>query len=230
MSRRLRIEAVRGKAAVCIGVRRGGKSTYLFQIIQRLLDDGVSRQNILYLNFFDDRLHNLRQDNLGLIAEAYYSIYPEKKKHRDSLLLLRRNSSRRGLGAFRRPPDAYGKNVRSISRAHRPGCCRRRSRHRCADGRFRGRCFPFSFREFLDYKGIESHGALSTKKQLLVRKAFEEYWETGGFPRDRRTWPEPADQDPTRNTFTPSFFGIWSSVNDISHPKAVIDSGALAGG
>jgi predicted AAA+ superfamily ATPase len=23
---------------------------------------------------------------------------------------------------------------------------------------------------------------LSTKKRLLVRKAFEEYWETGGFP------------------------------------------------
>jgi hypothetical protein len=61
--RRLRIESVRGKAAVCVGVRRSGKSTYLFQVIQRLLDSGIRRQNILYLNFFDDRLHNLRQDN-----------------------------------------------------------------------------------------------------------------------------------------------------------------------
>ena len=33
----------------------------------------------LYLNFFDDRLHGLGQENLGLVAEAYYSIYPEKK-------------------------------------------------------------------------------------------------------------------------------------------------------
>jgi len=40
--------------------------------IERLLSSGVPRENILYLNFFDDRLHNLRQDNLGLIAEAYY--------------------------------------------------------------------------------------------------------------------------------------------------------------
>jgi hypothetical protein len=87
--RRLRIETVRGKAAVCIGVRRGGKSTYLFQVIQRLLNSGVPRQNILYLNFFDDRLHNLRQDNLGLIAEAFFSMFPEKKKHRDDLLFLR---------------------------------------------------------------------------------------------------------------------------------------------
>ena len=35
--RRLKVEAVPGKATVCIGVRRSGKSTYLFQIIDRLL-------------------------------------------------------------------------------------------------------------------------------------------------------------------------------------------------
>ena len=33
-----------GKATVCIGLRRSGKPTYLFQIIQRLLDDGVPRR------------------------------------------------------------------------------------------------------------------------------------------------------------------------------------------
>ncbi|RPI78942.1 MAG: ATP-binding protein, partial [Desulfobacteraceae bacterium] len=79
VTRRLQMETVPGKAAVCIGVRRSGKSTYLFQIMQRLLDQGVPRQNILYLNFFDDRLHNLRQVGPGLITEAYYSIFPEKK-------------------------------------------------------------------------------------------------------------------------------------------------------
>jgi predicted AAA+ superfamily ATPase len=68
--RRLRIEAVRGKAVVCIGVRRSGKSTCMFQIMERLLSSGIPRENILYLNFFDDRLHNLRQDNLGLPETA----------------------------------------------------------------------------------------------------------------------------------------------------------------
>ena len=38
--RRVSIETVAGKATVCIGVRRGGKSTLLFQIIERLLADG----------------------------------------------------------------------------------------------------------------------------------------------------------------------------------------------
>ena len=39
--RRLKIRAAPDKATVCIGVRRSGKSTYLFQMIKRLLDDGV---------------------------------------------------------------------------------------------------------------------------------------------------------------------------------------------
>lgn len=77
--RHLRIEAVPGKATVCTGVRRSGKSTDLFQIMQRLVDSGVARENILYLNFFDDRLHNLHRADLGTIMHAYYSLFPEKK-------------------------------------------------------------------------------------------------------------------------------------------------------
>ncbi len=34
--RRLRIEVIPGKATVCIGVRRGGKSTYLHQSFRRI--------------------------------------------------------------------------------------------------------------------------------------------------------------------------------------------------
>ena len=78
--RHLAVTHVPGKATVCIGVRRSGKSTFLFQLIQRLLDSGVSKQNILYLNFFDDRLHTLQHQGLGAILEAYYSLYPEKKQ------------------------------------------------------------------------------------------------------------------------------------------------------
>ena len=32
----------------------------MFQLIGKLLASGVPRENILYLNFFDDRLHHLR--------------------------------------------------------------------------------------------------------------------------------------------------------------------------
>ncbi len=34
----------------------------------------------------------------------------------------------------------------------------------------------------LDGKGIESDGPSSTKQRLTIQKAFEDYWQVGGFP------------------------------------------------
>ena len=48
--RRIRVTPVPGKATVCIGVRRSGKSTFLFQRMRRLREAGVPRENFLYLN------------------------------------------------------------------------------------------------------------------------------------------------------------------------------------
>ena len=86
--RRLKVTIVAGKATVCIGVRRSGKSVFMFQLIKRLMDSGISRQNILYLNFFDDRLHGFGQQKLKDILEAYYSLYPEKKGAEKNILFF----------------------------------------------------------------------------------------------------------------------------------------------
>lgn len=219
--RRVRIEAVHGKAAVCIGVRRSGKSTFMFQVIQRLLDGGVSRQNILYLNFFDDRLHALRQDNLGLIAEAYYSLYPEKKHTEMVYCFFDEIQAAPGWEPFvdrlmrTEQCEVYltGSSARMLSKE--------------IATQMRGRAlswelFPFSFREFLDYKGVESEGALSTKKRLLVQKAFDEYWETGGFPEVAglgRSLRIKIHQEYLHAIL----FRDLVERHDVSHPRAVTD-------
>ena len=219
--RRLRIEAVRGKAAVCIGVRRCGKSTYMFQVIQRLLDGGVPRQNILYLNFFDDRLHNLRRENLGMIAEAYYSLYPEKKNTETIYCFFDEIQSVPGWEPF-------------VDRMMRTEKCEVYLTGSSAGmlakeiaTQMRGRAlswemFPFSFREFLDYKGIGGEGALSTKTRLLIRKYFEEYWETGGFPEVvglSRHLRIKTHQE----YFHTILFRDLVERHDVSHPKAMTD-------
>jgi len=219
--RRLRLEAVHGKAAVCIGVRRSGKSTYLFQVVQRLLDDKVPRKNILYLNFFDDRLHGLKQENLGLVTEAYYSLYPEKKNAETVYCFFDEIQAVPGWESFvdrlmrTEKCEVYltGSSAQMLSKE--------------IATQMRGRAlswemFPFSFREFLDYKGVESEGALSTKKRLLVQKAFGEYWETGGFPEvaglDRNLRIKTHQE-----YFHAVLFRDLVERHDVSHPKAVAD-------
>ena len=66
VARRLRIETVPGKATVCIGVRRSGKSTYLYQLIAGLLEHGVPRRNT---NPKKGVLHRSCPDRLGVIGD-----------------------------------------------------------------------------------------------------------------------------------------------------------------
>ena len=219
--RRLALEAVHGKAAVCIGVRRSGKSTYLLQVAQRLLDGGVSRQNILHLNFFDDRLHNVRRDNLGLIMEAYYSLYPEKKNSETVYCFFDEIQAASGWEPFvdrlmrTEKCEVYltGSSATMLSKE--------------IATQMRGRAlswevFPYSFREFLDYKGLEGAGALSTKRRLLVQKAFGEYWETGGFP-EVAGLAQHLRIKTHQEYFHAILFQDLVERHDVSHPKAVTD-------
>ena len=181
LPRRLDIEPVPRKATVCIGVRRSGKSTYLFQVMDRLLRQGVSRENILYLNFFDDRLHGLDAASISLVTEAYYSLYPAKKGGGRVHCFFDEIQAVPGWEPFvdrlMRTENCEvwltGSSARMLSKE--------------IATQMRGRAlswevFPFSFREFLDARGVDAAGSLSTKRRLLVQQAFDEYWETGGFP------------------------------------------------
>jgi predicted AAA+ superfamily ATPase len=219
--RRLRIETVHGKATVCFGVRRSGKSTYMFQVMERLLSSGIQRENILYLNFFDDRLDSLRRDGLDRITEAYYLLYPEKKNTETVYCFFDEIQTVSGWEPF-------------VDRLMRTDKCEVYLTGSSAQmlskeiaTQMRGHAlswemFPFSFREFLDWKGIESTGRLSTKKRLLVRKAFEEFWETGGFPEvaglDRHLRIKIHQE-----YLHAILFRDLVERHDISHPKAVTD-------
>ncbi|MHB1457235.1 MAG: ATP-binding protein [Armatimonadota bacterium] len=221
VTRRTRIEAVRGKAAICIGIRRGGKSTFMFQVIQRLLDSGVMRQNILHLNFFDDRLHSLRQTGLGLITEAYFSLYPEKKNIETVYCFFDEIQAIPDWEPFvdrlmrTEKCEVYltGSSARMLSRE--------------IATQMRGRAlswemFPFSFREFLDWKSIDSTSPMSSKKRLLIQKAFDEYWEAGGFPEVAglsRSLRIKTHQE----YLNAILFRDLIERHDIAHPKAVTD-------
>jgi hypothetical protein len=219
--RRIMVTPVTGKATVCIGVRRCGKSTFMFQLMRRLLDTGVSRQNILYLNFFDDRLHNLQHGGLSVILEAYFSLYPEKKNTEKVYCFFDEIQVVSGWEPFvdrlmrMEKCEVYitGSSAQMLSRE--------------IATQMRGRAlswevFPFSFREFLSFRGIENDGPLSSRKRLLIQKAFSEFWETGGFPEtaglDRhlriRTHQE---------YFNAVLFRDLVERHDVAHPRAVAD-------
>ncbi|HXK50774.1 MAG TPA: ATP-binding protein [Clostridiales bacterium] len=221
VARHVEITPVHKKATVCMGVRRSGKSTLMLQLIKKLLNKGISKSDILFLNFFDERFHSLRSDGLNEITEAYYSLYPEKKNTATVYYFFDEIQMISGWEAFierllrTENCEVYltGSSARMLSRE--------------IATQMRGRAvswelFPFSFREYLSFKGIDAPDNLSAKSRMLVEKTFEEYLETGGFP-------ETAGTDRTlRIKIHQEYFGAMLfrdliERHDISHPKAVTD-------
>jgi len=183
VKRQLKYELVKGKAFVCIGVRRCGKSTLLYQIIEDLKRKGVKNENILYINFFDDRLMDIKHGNLSLISEAYYSIFPDKKGTERIYCFFDEIQEAenwepfvdRMLRAEKCDIFISGSSAKMLSKE--------------LATQMRGRSiswelFPFSFKEYADYKKID-YKRLTSKKRLLLKKCFSEYLEKGGFPEIR---------------------------------------------
>lgn len=219
--RRLKVRAVRGKATVLIGVRGCGKSTYALQQVELLLGEGVPRENVLLLDLQDDRLAGLAHEGLGLVTEAYFSLYPEKKGKETVHCFFDEIQAVPGWEPFvdrlmrteKCRVTLTGSSARMLSTE--VGTAMR--------GRVRSwELFPFSFREFLDAKGLDASGPLSTRRRLLVQKAFEEYQETGGFPE-----VVGLDKALRVKTHQEYFHAILYrdlvERHDIAHPKAVSD-------
>ena len=56
---------------VFLGIRRAGKSYLMFQRIHELMKRGVDIEEILYLNFEDERFIGLKSEDLDEIKRVY---------------------------------------------------------------------------------------------------------------------------------------------------------------
>jgi predicted AAA+ superfamily ATPase len=189
--------------------------------MQCLLDAGVPKENILYVNFFDDRLHHLKKEGPGSVADAYYSLYPEKKHTEKVYCFFDEIQSIDNWEPF-------------VDRLMRTENCEiyitGSSAHMLSTEiatQMRGRAlswelFPFSFREYLDSLGIDGKAPFPSKTRLMIQKAFEGYWASGGFPEvagRHRSLRVKIHQD----YFQAILFRDLVERHDVSHPRAIMD-------
>lgn len=61
---------------VAIGVRRSGKTYFIYQKIRELVSQGIPLERILFINFEDDRLLPMDGAKLAQLLDAFYTLYP----------------------------------------------------------------------------------------------------------------------------------------------------------
>lgn len=162
------------KIITIIGPRRAGKTYFLYQIMKELK---IPLNEILYLNFADERIKNIKQDELQLILDAYGELYPNYKPtiFFDEI----QEVSDWDLFVLRLQNQKYtiyitGSNSRMLSVE--------------IATQLRGRTYtveilPFSFSEYLFFKNINLNKNWEhTKMKYIVKKEFENYINLSGYP------------------------------------------------
>lgn len=172
---------------VFVGIRRSGKTYMLYQYIQQLLQEGHSLQEILFINFEDERLINIQKEELHLIIECYREMFAHTP-----ILFLDEIQNIDGWEHFaRRLADEKRRVFITGSNAHMLS----REIASTLGGRYlMQEVYPFDFKEYLQYRHVtlEAHWQLSPVKTDVVR-LFEEYFYNGGLPEcfdyvDKRTY------------------------------------------
>lgn len=166
-----------GKIISVIGARRSGKTYFLYQLMDKLPSE-VERNEIIYINFEDERL-NIKADNLNLIIESYYELYPDKKK--PLYFFFDEIQNIPDWEKFvRRIYDTVSKNIFIT------GSSSKLLSKEIASS-LRGRSvsyeiYPLTFDEYLKFKDIDSTDISSTRNKSKIINSFSRYMYNGGFP------------------------------------------------
>ncbi|MCK4969846.1 MAG: ATP-binding protein [Thermoplasmata archaeon] len=180
VERELDLRSIRPSRAVAIiGPRRAGKTTYLFQRIKALRKDGKGGR-VLYLNFEDDRLFDLRLKDLDRILGVFRELNPGSIDERLFLFFDEVQRVDEWESYIRRLLDTENAEV------YISGSSSRLLSTEIATS-MRGRSLsyiimPFSFREFLAAKERASELPITSKEKAMIRSDLREYMMYGGFP------------------------------------------------
>lgn len=162
-----------------VGPRRAGKTYFMYQLIQSLLDTGRwTKQDILFLDFEDYRLTGFSPSEV----EELFAVFQQLAGQYPQFLFF---------DEVQRLPN-WSRVLRTLHNQHRFRIIISGSNSQLL-GRevateLRGRyedvmMLPFSFEEYLHYRGISySKAAVYTPARGKIIPAFEEYLNYGGFP------------------------------------------------
>ena len=162
---------------VIVGVRRAGKSYMLYHHIQQLLAVGHKWDEMLYLNFEDERLENFGTEDFNRLLECHQEMYGK----RPMLFLDEVQNVDLWHKFARRMADAQytifitGSNAKMLSGEI----------NTTLGGRFlTAEVYPYSFTEFLAVHKVSSDETdlLSTDGRANVVRCFNEYLRYGGLP------------------------------------------------
>ncbi len=168
-----------GRIVTVTGIRRCGKSSLLGLTINRLLQSGVPRENILYVGFDDERFLSMNSDSFDELLQAYREMYPNISL-KDVYMFFDEIQLIEGWELFvLRVYKNYCKHLYVTGSTSKILSEEMASALRGWPDEYRE--YPLSFEEYLRFKDIQTN-RFSEEGKARLNVAFRAYCEEGGFP------------------------------------------------
>ena len=163
------------------GPRRAGKTYFCFQLIDQLRKE--KKDNILYINFEDEKLLNADAEDLNKLQEAYYELTTLNPSQKIYFFLDEIQNVNNWDVWVRRIYD-HNKNIRLILTGSSSKLLSREISTKLRGRVINTEIYPLSFKEFLHWKNVNydlktiSH----SQKKIELKKEFSQYLSNGGYP------------------------------------------------
>ena len=169
-----------GRIVTVTGIRRCGKSSLLGLVMNRLIENGISRQQILCIGFDDERFLSISAENLDEILQAYREMFPNQPL-KDVYMFFDEIQLVEGWELFvLRVYKTYCKNIYITGSTAKMLSEEMASALRGWPDEYRE--YPLSFNEYLSFRGINTNRFTEEGRAILADN-FRSYCKEGGFPQ-----------------------------------------------
>ena len=181
IERKIRLDLNANKVIVIAGVRRSGKTSLMFQYIEELMKEKVAKDNIIYINFENERLIATKATDMDDLLIAHSQIF-NPAEGTIYLFLDEIQNVENWDKWIRKVYDT--KKYRIIITGSSSELLSSEIATALAGRNLSYIVYPFSFSEMLKSRGINveiSDIKFSSKKGTIL-KALDEFLEYGSFP------------------------------------------------
>ena len=180
LKRDIDVDLSLNKVIILAGIRRSGKTYELYNIMKYLLKNGVSEENILYVNFEDERLLNFQSTDFDLLLDTYKALFRPNKKEKIYLFLDEIQIVENWEKAIRR---LYESNKYKLFLTGSSSKLLSSEISTLLAGRnITYIIYPFSFSEMVRSRGIVPEGKDFYRNLASIKAYAKEFIIYGGFP------------------------------------------------
>jgi predicted AAA+ superfamily ATPase len=189
-TRDLTLPYIQNKVDAVVGMRRSGKTYFLYQQLHELQAKGIPRERTLYVNLEDERLGTVESKHLHLFPETVYRRYPKGREELCWFFFDEIQNVHSWERFVRRLLDT--EQVRVVVSGSSSKLLGKEIATSMRGRSLTTELLPFSFREFLKHARITIPDEWPPPARVRSRleKSIKDYIEVGGFPEVQALAPE----------------------------------------